>query len=294
MILIGGLIAAAAFASAQDMGGDMGGYNSMQIDAGKFLGTIDGGMRIKEMTDGVKVKLMSDDPNVKPMPVRAYTMHFTWKDKATTPATIVMEGNVEVQHPQGTITSEKAVWDFEKGELVFTGNPVVNGDQVQGMRGERIVMNFKANTVEVQGMRADKIPLQQAGDQKPGEAADPSLLKEADVKDWKGLIQVLKGQSAGNAAAPGKQIVAMLPQDVRKQLVSAPVDMVLAKKGSMLSQLNKALKDPRLYNEAAFKGVALPEEAKALLGKGKLEGPEQTHLNRMLLEAAYPDIFGKK
>ncbi len=282
-VLLVAALTAGVCASAQELSGDFGGYSAMQIDAGRFLGSFDGPMVIKEMTDGVRIVLLSDDPDIKPLPIRAYTMQFDYKDQGATPSRIIMEGNVEVQHPQGSVTAERADWDFEKELLVFTGNPVMNSETIRGLRGSRIVINFKTNTLEVVDMQAQQVPLRGVGD------ADPSLFTEADFPDWPGFVQVLKAQAASDEPSPGKQILAHLGADVSGQLATTPLEVLIERKSSIINQLNKAIKKPGLYNEKAWKNIPLSDEIKALMAKTSPDAEEQTRLNRLLMEAAFPD-----
>lgn len=286
MLLIAAL-AAGVCASAQQLSGDFGGYSAMQIDAGRFLGSFDGPMVIKEMTDGVRIVLLSDDPDVKPLPIRAYTMQFDYKDQSATPSRIIMEGNVEVQHPQGTVTAERADWDFEKELLTFSGNPVMNSESIRGLRGSRILINFKTNTLEVVDMQAQQVPLRGVGE------ADPSLFTDEDFPDWPGFVQTLKTQAAKDEPSPGKQILAHLGADVSGQLAGTPLEVLIERKSSLINQLNKVIKKPGLYNETAWKNVTLSDEVKALMAKTAPEAAEQTRLNRLLLEAAYPEYIVK-
>ncbi|HPO12056.1 MAG TPA: hypothetical protein PLI09_01320 [Candidatus Hydrogenedentes bacterium] len=282
----------AGCAVAQDMGGDMGGYTSMSIDAGRFVGSFSGGMAIKEMTDGVRITLLSEDKNMKPVPIRAYKMKFDYKEGATRPSAITMEGNVEVQHPQGTITAEKAEWNFDTGLLVFSGNPVMSGEQVKEMSGSKFTMNFKTGEVEVTDMRVKEYPFNTPG--ASGGTGDPSLLTQGDVKEWAGFLKTLKDQAAGEAASPGKQIAKQLDGEMRRMLLNVSVEALAEEKGTMVKQLNKVLKKDALYSEAAWKGVTLSEEAKGLLAKEGRKPEETTRLNRLLLEAAYPDYIAKR
>lgn len=282
----------AGCAMAQDMGGDMGGYTSMSIDAGRFVGSFSGGMAIKEMTDGVRITLLSEDANVKPLPIRAYKMKFDYTEGASKPSMITMEGNVEVQHPQGSITAEKAEWNFDTGRLVFTGNPIMNSDQVKDLRGSKFTMNFKTNEIEISDMKAPEIPLGGMGSSTG--SADPSLLTQGDVKDWAGLLKTLKSQAAAEAASPGKQVAKLLDDQVRKMLLNVSVEALAEEKGTMIKQLNKVVKKEGLYLEAAWKDMALSDEAKGLLAKEGRKPEETARLNRLLLEAAYPEFIAKR
>jgi len=283
-----GVIAAGAVATAQEAGGSLGGYNALQIGhVGRFLGGFDASITIKEMTEGVNITLLSEDGSQPPLPMRAYTMKFTWIEGSGTPSVITMEGSVEVNHPMGSVTAEKAVWDFAKEELVFTGNPVMNSEKVQGLRGSKMTINFRNNTFEVDDMEADKVPLRGMGDA----GSDPALLTSADVRNWSGLLDTLKAESKAEGATPGKQVVGQLDKDVQSALRDMPTETLAKQSDNLLKQLNKVLKKPGLYSEEAWKGISLGEEAKGLAAKGPLDAKEQTRFNRLLLQAAYPNFI---
>ncbi len=282
----------AGAAAAQEPGGDMGGYTSMQIDAGRFKGTFGKGMAIKEMTDGVRITLTSKDPGMTPLPIRAYTMKFDYAEGATKPSKIIMEGNVEVQHAMGTITSEKAEWDFGTGMLIFSGSPLINSDKVKNLRGSEIIFNFKTNEFEVKNMSVAEANFEGFGGAAGG-GGDGAALTESAVGDWAAFLKALQTQAAAEAASPGKQLVGLLDKGARAALMNTPAADLAAKKGDVAKMLNKVLRSAKLYNEAAWKGVEIGEEAKALLAKGALQGGEQTKLNLLLLQAAYPEYMKK-
>ena len=264
-----------------------GGYDAMRIEhVGRFLGSFSESMAIREMTDGVRISLLSEDAALEPLPVRANTMHFTWEEGASRPSQIVMEGNVQVNHPQGELTADKGVWDFGSGELVFTGNPVMNSDTAKGVRGSKMVVNFNKNTMEIMDMSAAEVPLRGNG-----APADPSLLDTGDVTDWPGLIDTLKAQMRADAPSPGKQVGAQLDEETRNIMVNVGTDALVQEKGQLVKAMNSVLKAPGLYDEAAWEGIAPGDEATALLAKDTRTPAEQTRLNRLLLQAAYPEYI---
>ena len=270
-------------------GQGMSGYSSMEIDAGHMKGNFATGA-IDEMTDGVKIRLLSDDPDKKPLPIKAQTMKFTWKEGQSTPSMIVMDRNVEVNHPDAQITAGHAEWNFDSGEVVFTGDPVVNNDKIKGLRGEKMILNVKTNNFEVTRVRADQVPLQGMEGGPGGGKGDASLLREGDVKDWAALIGSLRAEANAADAAPGKQIVSQISADNRKLLMSVDTAVLLQRKGDIVKLVNSVLKSPKLYSEAAWKGRALGEEAQKLVAAEKRSPEEQTRLNRLLLNAAYPEL----
>ena len=284
-ILCGVCLFAAAVSGAQDDAGGLGGYTSMTInDVGKFSGTLSP-FAVKEMTGGVDITLTSDDPGMKPLPMRAYTMRFTYAEGAQRPSVITMEGNVRVTHPQGQVSAEKAVWDFGAGELVFTGDPSMDSEQAKGVKGSKFILNFNENSIEIEDMKAANIPTMIA------EEADPSLLLESDIGDWSGFVDALKGQMRSDAASPGKQLVAQLEGEVQGYLANVATEGLVKQKGDLLKQLNSVLKKPGMYSREAYAGVSLGDEVKGLLAKGSLMPAEQSRQNRLLLEAAYPQYI---
>lgn len=277
---------ACGLGAAQDTGG-LGGYSSMEIDAGRMKGNFATGA-IDEMTGGVKIRLLSDNPGMKPLPIKAQTMKFTWKEGESTPATILMEGGVEVNHPDASITADKADWDFNTGDLVFTGNPVVNNDRIKGLRGERMRLNLKNDTFEVDRVRADQVPLQgmDGGAAKGGAQA----VAMADVKDWAGLIAALRSEGAAAGENPGKQVLSLVSEKNRQMLMTLDTAVLLDNKDDLLKVLDTAVKSPKLYKEAAWAGKTLPEEAQKLIAAETRTAVEQARLNRLLLHAAYPAL----
>ncbi|HOJ67572.1 MAG TPA: hypothetical protein PKX28_07855 [Candidatus Hydrogenedentes bacterium] len=280
----------AAAAIAQDTQTDLGGYTSMEIEAGRMKGNFATGA-IDEMTDGVKIRLLSDRPDLKPLPISARSMKFTWTEGKNVPDRILMEGNVEVTHPDAAITADRAEWNFKTGELVFSGNPVVNNDRIKGLRGERMTLNLKTNTFEVSRVRADQVPLQ-AGEATgaPGETA-PGLLAESDITDWGALVGALRKEAGAKTPSPGQRILSLLADDERATLMSLDTAVLLKRKEDMLKLINRLLRRPDLYDAGAWGGVTLPDEIRQLLGQGQTLSPdEQVRLNRLLLHAAYPEL----
>jgi len=279
---------APAPAAAPEKGSGMSGYSSMEIEAGRMKGNFATGA-IDEMTEGAKIRLLSTDPDKKPLPIKAQTMKFTWKEGQSTPSTIVMDHNVEVNHPDAQITAGHAEWNFESGEVVFTGEHVVNNDRIKGLRGEKMMLNVKTNNFEVIRVRADEVPLQ-GMDVPGGGKGDASLLREGDVKDWAGLIGKLRAEANAEPASPGRQIVSQISADNRKLLMSVDTAVLLQRKGDIVKLMNSVLKSPKLYSADAWKGHALNEEAQKLASAEKRTPDEQIRLNRLLLNAAYPEL----
>ena len=88
-----------------------------------------------------------------------------------------------------------------------------------------------------------------------------------------------------------------LSQDLRTQL--SPETLALLNRPDapklsdlLVADLNRLLKGPSLFTEARFAGVQLSEELKSLMASNP-QGEELILLNRLLLEAAYPQEIAK-
>jgi hypothetical protein len=200
-----------------------------------------------------------------------------------------MEKNVEVNHPDASITADRAEWNFDSGELVFTGDPVVNNEKIKGLRGDKMILNLKTNTFEVARVRADQVPLQ--GVEGGGKSADPSMLAENDIKDWSALLTTLRGEAKTDGASPGKQVLSQISPDNRQLLTSVDMTVLLQRKGDIVKLVNSVLKSPKLYDSGAWQGKTLTEEAQQLIANEKRTPQEQSRLNRLLLCAAYPELI---
>jgi len=285
--------APAATAEAAPADSGMGGYKRMEIEyVGLMDGTLDG--RINKMAGGVKIKLVAGKPDQKDLPISAKTMTFSYAEGATKPSRIVLEGDVNIQHPQASVTAEKADWDMEKGELVFTGNPVMRSERVKEMRGSKMILNFEKNAFQVSDVRIPEFDT--SGGAAPGapKASAAPAISEGDVTDWPGFVDALKTAANGAAASPGKQLAARGGEQMQGALRSMPTEDILKNKEMVLKAINGILRKPGFYNKAAWEGVALGDELNALLAKGTLSAEEQVRQNYLLLQAAFPTFVAAK
>lgn len=286
--------AAAGGPEAAPADSGMGGYKRMEIEyVGLMDGTLDG--RINKMAGGVKIKLVAGKPDQKDLPISAKTMTFTYAEGASKPTRIVLEGNVSIQHPQASVTADKADWDMEKGELVFTGNPIMRSDRVKEMRGSKMILNFEKNAFQVSDVRIPEFDTSQ-GAPAPGapNAGAPPAISDGDVSDWTGFVDALKAAAVGAAASPGKQLAARGGEQMQAALRSMPTEEILKNKEMVLKAINGILRKPGFYNRAAWEGVALSDELNALLTKGTLSAEEQVRQNYLLLQAAFPNFVAVK
>ncbi len=272
-----------------DTADTMSGYTTMNFDAGYFQSSLDG--KIEVMKDGVKIVLVSKDPSEKPLPINANQVTFTWPEKGTHPSRILLEGKVLIEHPNATIRSDKADWNFETGVLTFTGAPVASTPQVKELRGEKLVLNFKTNKFEVIKGEANEVAFK--GGAVEAAASNPWLLREQDIVDWPAFLEKFKEQADAKEPSPGKRTMSVLSSKAQKLIGSTSSEVLVSNKSGVLKELNNALVKPSLYDEASWKGVALDEATQALLAKKPASEEEATKLNRALLEAAYAGLIAK-
>lgn len=286
--------AAAPEGAAPAEGAAMGNYEKMQIEhVGVMDGTLDG--RINKMTGGVKIKLISNKPDTGDLPIRAQSMTFSYAEGASKPSRILLEGDVDIEHPKAHLIAERADWNVEKNEIVFTGNPIVKNEQVKEMRGSKFILNFETGRFEGTDVRIAELDTNQSGS--GGGlglgmgASGGGGLSEGDVTDWPGLIGALKTAAASGDASPGRQVALRGGEKVQSALKSMPTEELLKNKELMLKAINGVLKKPGFYDRDAWANVALGDEVKGLLAKDKLTAAEQVRQNLLLLQAAFPSFI---
>jgi hypothetical protein len=278
-----------AAAPAADSG--MGDYTAFRMErVGRMKASFGQAVGIQEMTGGVSIVLVSDDPTVEALPMKSQSMRFSYREGDGRPHIIVMEGGVDIKHPQANVTSERAEWNFETGDLVFTGNPVMNMPGVKDLRGSKITINLKNQTLDVTDMTASEVDPNATGS---GSAtpSEPSMLTDADVTDWPGFVETLRAQALSEAPSPGRQIYTRLDPKLQEPLRTLSTEALVGQKNTLIKEFNRILSRAGLYSAPAWDGIALGDEAKALLAKGALTPAEQFRQNRLLIDAAYPQFI---
>lgn len=280
VLIAAGVVAVFALASfGQEQ---MGGYGAMRIDAvGLFEGNFSG--QIEKMSEGVKITLLGDGPNQEDLPIQADTMEFTWDGEQ--PARIVMTGNVRISHPSADVRAGRADWDFRTGDVVFTGNPVMDSKQFKDMRADKMTLNMDKGTFRAEKMSIVEVPTSAMG----GPAEDPNALSEAGVTDWAGLVNDLKAAGASDAPSPARQVVNQLDPGAREQLMGTDTAVIVENKGALLKAINRVIAQPGLYDADAFAGVTLSEELQAQVASPPAEDAALKAMNRALLHAAFPN-----
>ena len=118
-----------------------------------------------------------------------------------------------------------------------------------------------------------------------------ATISAAEIKDWSGLINRWRGQS--------DPVSAFLWQSLSKSEQSLLTGYEPSAPGSMPAQevvveaLRKIVGGPSIYKARRFKGVSLQPETSALL-KQSLKGANLAHLNRLLLEDAFPTELSRR
>lgn len=281
-----------AGAAAAQFGAEGSDYTALQLDSVENL-VADFEGRIERMWGGVAITLVSDDPEVAPLPISGDEIRFDYPEEGgTMPSRIVLEGNAHIEHPQATVTAERADWDFEAGTLVFTGNPVLNSPNIRNLKAKSILLDFENNRFQIEQGRDAVVDTSSSA--ATMRTADPSLLKEDQIKDWPALSTLLREQCLAEAPSPGRRIMEALGEGNAQRVAVLTVEQLGALKADFVKQLNKALVLPDVYDAAAWEGVALPQEARDLLAaqaNAELERRQVTRLNRLLVEAAYPGLI---
>lgn len=121
------------------------------------------------------------------------------------------------------------------------------------------------------------------------------LLSVADVLDWRGLCAKLSAHEEGR---PGRRVWELLPPEQRRVAERAGGGAKLEKedRASFVKALNTIVNDRDFYRGRDFAQVEIPENAHALLGhkSNSLSDKQVQTLNRLLLEAAFPDEIAKR
>lgn len=273
--------------------GGAGGYSKMSVKADSMTGNMNTG-RPEKLSGGVEIELIALDSGRSNLPIRANTVTFSWRDGLPTPVAITMQGNVDINHPDAHIRSQRADWNMETGELVFTGDPVLESEEFDELRAGEIRINLETGDYELSnGVQVKEMPIQ--GDANGGGGGNggnniPGLLTEGDITDWAAFLNTIKSQAAADGENPGKQLLSRLGDTPRNMLLNTDTEVLVGAKGQVLDQLNGVLKRPGMFNRSAWAGIALSEEIESLLLITNQTPEQQVRQNRLLLHAAYPDL----
>lgn len=281
------LVAAPAIAQ-----GGAEGYAKMSVKADTMTGNMNTG-RPEKLAGGVEIVLISADGSKPNLPIKANTVTFSWKDGQTTPASIAMQGNVDIRHPDAHIRAQRADWNMLSGDLVFTGNPVLESEEFEELKAGEIRINLATGRYELSnGVEVKEMPIQGGEDDggSSGGADIPGLLTEADITDWAAFLNTIKEQAQAEGENPGKQIMSRLGEKPRGMLLGTDTQVLLGAKGQVLEQLNGVLRRGGMFKRSAWAGIPLTEEIEQLLDIPNQTPEQQVRQNRLLVHAAYPNL----
>ena len=251
---------------------------------------------VERLKGNARIKLYSADDQHPPLDVAADDMQFTWpQQESRTPEQAVFEGNVRIEHPRATITSQRAEWNFGKDEIVFSGNPQATQPSGGTAKAHEFYFSPESGACRFRGPGIDvngwDFKAGAGGSSRPSSRSHPALLNVGDVRDWPGLLAKIQAENAAEGASPGKHILGLLKPEAQAFFRGIdPKAISDDMKKDIVKQFNALLLRGDFYSEPAWKGVAPGPMAAALLAQGtaNLAEKDRITLNRLLFEAAYP------
>ena len=118
-----------------------------------------------------------------------------------------------------------------------------------------------------------------------------ALLTRHDVRDWPAFVRALRASSS----PPLARLVSRLSEDATAALGDIEADSIVFKylKITLTDGISEALRDPAYYDQAAWSGIELPDQAIQLLAtdRATLGEPDIYRLNGLLLGAALPKVL---
>ena len=125
---------------------------------------------------------------------------------------------------------------------------------------------------------------------------DSSLLNVDDILDWAGFCSKLREAGGNGLPSPATRIMKLLPPEVREMFsVLAQTNYAeQAHKHKFVAALNEILKLRDFSQAPEFEKLAVNDEARKLLSNlMELSDEAVERLNRLLLEASYPQEIAK-
>lgn len=120
-------------------------------------------------------------------------------------------------------------------------------------------------------------------------------LNSGDVKNGDELIKRMVAQFAAAEPSPGKRIFGLLPKDLQDRFQASSANPATPQQPLTNPEVRAALvpllNSRDLYDQASWAGVEIGAEARELVSKGvaRLGTDDRGRLNRLLLEAAFPE-----
>ncbi len=123
-----------------------------------------------------------------------------------------------------------------------------------------------------------------------------SLFKMTEAIDWQSLCSRLSNEAEEHSHNPGGRVMEILPQEKRDAILKVAQGRNSDDgKSEFVQTFNEVLKQRNFYQARDFERVQIKGDAKKLLSKGQnnLSNLEIEKLNRLILEAAYPQEIAK-
>jgi len=124
-----------------------------------------------------------------------------------------------------------------------------------------------------------------------------TYLAERDVIDWRSLMERLVQQGLTDASVPAERFWQLLPAELRIRAEQNPWEFAWSDtaREELRQALNTILAMPDLYDPESMGSLPLKPEAHQLLSakraNGSLSNLEMARLNRLLLEATFPNCI---
>ncbi len=292
------LAVCAAFAlsaGAQD-NGLMYDFELLNFDADRLESDLSGWP--ERLSGNVHIWVEPEDPDQEPLHIWADEVRFVGEG-AQDQLRVVLERDVRVEFAQRgmsvTVTAGEGEIDMARSVVVFTGDPVVVSDMGE-MSGPRIELDMETGRLRADQPRVRNLRLSQmrnAGERAPAPDRGP-VLQSGDVQDWEGLLTAIQAAAEDDSPSPARRIHDALRPEARQYLAALSPDALTADmRAGILDEFNRVLREPDLYDEQSWEGVALPSEAEALLEplRADLSAADVVRLNRLLLHAAFPNAL---
>jgi len=125
-----------------------------------------------------------------------------------------------------------------------------------------------------------------------------SYINSDHILDWPGLVEALKAQGSGEPGSlAAKHVWGRLSPTLQRRLLAASAGQSLDKKSRtlLLEELNAILDERDFYEEGIWRDTPLNGSSESLLNKGRgdLSSRQVAQLNRLALEAAFPDSIAR-
>lgn len=119
-----------------------------------------------------------------------------------------------------------------------------------------------------------------------------TLMQARDVADWPAFTRALAAAGEPGAPAAARRVWERIGEPAQRHAAGLAAAEAGGRpdRAAILFALNSAIREPGLYDEAAWPTAALDEEGAALVARRPLSGSDRQRLHRLLVEAAFPGM----